>query len=66
MRECDAIIGDPGGFEEIQVRAMAILIRAIRVCYGLVADEQVETLEEELERLKKRIAERDRAGKPGA
>jgi len=29
MRECDSIISDPQGYEEIQVQAMAILIRAI-------------------------------------
>ena len=37
---------------------MGILIRTIRVCYELVTDEQVEQLEEEFERLKRKIAER--------
>jgi hypothetical protein len=66
MRECDRVISDPQGYEEIQVKAMAILIRAILVCYKLVTDEQVEALEEEFEALKRRIAERDRADKAGA
>ena len=66
MQECDGIIADPEGYEEIQVQAMAILIRAIKVCYGLVTDEQVETLEEEFGKLKRRIAEKIRAGKPEA
>lgn len=66
MRECDGIISDPGGYEEIQVQAMAILIRAIKVCYELVTDEQVEALEEEFEALKRRVAERDRAGEAEA
>ena len=66
MQECDSIISDPEGFEELQVKAMAILIRAIVVCYSLVTDEQVVTLEEELEALKRRIAERDRADKAAA
>lgn len=61
MKECDRIISDPEGYEEIQVQAMAILIRAIKVCYALVTDEQVEALEKEFEALKRRVAERDRA-----
>jgi hypothetical protein len=66
MRDCDRIIADPEGYEELQVKAMAILIRSIVVCYDLVTDEQVEALEEEFEALKRRIAERDRTGKPEA
>jgi len=65
MRECDRILSDPQGYEELQVKAMGILIRAIQVCYILVTDEQVEALEEEFEALKRRIAERDRADKTG-
>ncbi|MDH5792568.1 MAG: hypothetical protein OEZ44_10320 [Candidatus Bathyarchaeota archaeon] len=61
MQECDRIISDPEGFEEIQVKAMSILIRSVNVCYSLVTDEQVEDLEEELEALKRRVAERGRA-----
>jgi hypothetical protein len=66
MRECDRIISDPEGYEELQVKAMAILIRSIMVCYELVTDEQVDSLEEEFEALKRRIAERDREDKSGA
>jgi hypothetical protein len=66
MRECDKIITDPEGYEELQLKAMAILIRSIIVCYDLVTDEQVEALEEEFEALKRRIAERIRAGKSEA
>ena len=65
MQECDKIISDPQGYEELQVKAMAILIRTIQVCYILISDEQVEALEEEFEALKRRIAERDRADKTG-
>ena len=60
MAECDRIISDPEGYEELQVKAMAILIRAVVVCYGLVTDEQVEALEEEFEALKRRVAEKVR------
>lgn len=66
MAKCDKIISDPEGYEELQVKAMAILIRSIVVCYELVTDEQVEALEEEFEALKRRIAEKDRAGKTEA
>ena len=61
MRECDRIIADPEGYEELQIKAMAVLVRAIVVCYELVSDAQVEQLEEELEEIKRRIAERLRA-----
>jgi len=58
MKECDKIISDPTGWEDIQLRAMAILMRAIQICYDLVTDEQVEALEEEFERIKRKITER--------
>ncbi len=66
MAECDRIIADPEGHEELQVKAMAVLVRAILVCYKLVTDHQVETLELELAEIKRRIAERDREDKAGA
>ena len=58
MTQCDEIISDPSGFEEIQLQAMAILIRAIVVSYELVSDEQVDELEEELGKIKARLAEK--------
>jgi len=54
MRELDEIISDPEGVEEIQIKAMAILIRCINVCYGMVRDVEVEMLEKEVEELKRR------------
>jgi len=66
MQECDGIISDPEGYEEIQVKAMAILIRAVVVCYGLVTDEQVEELEEEFAALKRRVAEKGRKAESDA
>lgn len=45
------MISDPAGVEEIQVKAMSVLIRAIKVCYGLVVDVEVESLEREVEEL---------------
>ncbi len=53
MAECDRIIADPEGHEELQVKAMAVLVRAILVCYKLVTDHQVETLELELAEIKR-------------
>jgi hypothetical protein len=52
MAEIDGIIDDPKGFKEIQVRAMDVLIRAVRMCYRIVRDVDVERLEDELEGLK--------------
>ncbi|MCW3990273.1 MAG: hypothetical protein NWE88_09385 [Candidatus Bathyarchaeota archaeon] len=52
MAGLDAIIADPSGFEDIQVRAMNSLVSAVRMCYRMVVDVDVERLEVELERLK--------------
>jgi len=51
MRKCDEIISDPEGFEEIQVKAMAIMIRAIDLCYGIIRDVDIEELKHELRKL---------------
>ena len=58
------MIVDPGGVERVQVRAMEVLIKAIKVCYGLVADVEVDMLEREVEELKR--AEEELAGAGGA
>jgi hypothetical protein len=50
MGELDGVISDPGGYGDLQVRAMNTLIGAIRMCYRIVVD--VERLEVELEGLK--------------
>ncbi len=52
MAGLDAIIADPSGYEEIQVRAVNSLVSAVRMCYRMVVDVDVERLEGELERLK--------------
>jgi hypothetical protein len=51
MRGLDAIIADPSGYEEIQVRAVNSLVSAVRMCYRMVVDVEVERLEDELVRL---------------
>jgi len=52
MAGLDAIIADPSGVEDIQVRAMNSLVSAVRMCYRMVVDGDVERLEGELERLR--------------
>lgn len=52
MRQLDKIIADPGGIEDIQVKAMALLIRCVDICYGIVRDVEVEQLEREYEKIK--------------
>ena len=46
MRQCDGIINDPTGFEELQLRAIGLQIQTIKVCYGLILDIEVETLQD--------------------
>jgi len=53
MRQCDKIVANPEGVEEIQVKAMGVLIRAIQVCYGIVIDIEVEELEREVEEIQR-------------
>jgi hypothetical protein len=64
MRQCDGIINDPTGFEELQLRAIGLQIQTIKVCYGLILDIEVETLEKEVTDLKAEEARiRGEAGK---
>ncbi len=53
MRQCDRIVENPEGAEEIQVKAMGMLIRAIQVCYVIVIDIEVEELEREVEEIQR-------------
>ncbi|HUS78363.1 MAG TPA: hypothetical protein VM050_06865 [Patescibacteria group bacterium] len=57
IQELDGIIADPEGFEEIQLQAMDTLIKAVRLCYTIVRDVDVELLESELETIKERSRE---------
>jgi len=61
--QCNKMISNPEGVEDIQVKAMSVLIRAIKVCYGLVVDVEVEHLEREVEELEEE--ERELAEKRG-
>jgi len=62
-QQCDEMISDPRGVEDLQVRAMSVLIRAIKACYGMVVDVEVETLEREVTELEEK--ERELAEKRG-
>jgi len=62
MRECDKLISNPEGYKEIQVKAMDVLIRAIKVCYGIVVDVVIEQLEEDITGLTARYRELAEAG----
>lgn len=59
--ELDGIIADPEGFRRIQLDAMNVLIRAVRLCYRIVREVDVERLELELAEIK----ERNRRAKEG-
>jgi len=54
IQELDGIIVDPEGIEEIQLDAMDVLIKAVRLCYRIVRDIDVEILENELAEIKER------------
>jgi hypothetical protein len=54
IHELDGIIIDPEGIEDIQLQAMNVLIKAVRLCYSIVRDIDVEVLEVELEEIKER------------
>ena len=57
MDYCDGVASAPGGYDELQLRALGTLIRAVKVCYGLVTDVEVGMLEGQVEELKRREAE---------
>ena len=49
--------------EDVQIKAMSVLIKTIKVCYGLVVDVEVKSLEREVKELEEE--ERQLAGKRG-
>ncbi|MCW4048328.1 MAG: hypothetical protein NWE89_01195 [Candidatus Bathyarchaeota archaeon] len=57
MRVCDRIAANPDAYEKLQVRALEVMIKAVRACYGLVGDVEVEMIEQEVEELKRKEAE---------
>ena len=53
MRDLDGIINDPTGVKDVQIRAVHALISAVRMCYKIVREMDVENLEEQLQKLTK-------------
>lgn len=60
MNKCDRLLANPSSFKLLQVKAMNVLIRAIKTSYGLVYDIDIELLEIEVEELKKREQQLDK------
>ena len=63
MAECDRMLVSPGGRDEVRVKVMGVLIRAIKAGYGMVVDVEVEELEREVRELEE--AERELKAEPG-
>ena len=57
MVVCDRIASNPDAFEKLQLDALDCMIRAIKACYGIISDVEVEQIEEEIEELKRKEAE---------
>ena len=62
MRECDRIVADPETPEDVKVKALAVLIRAVKVCYDIVTDVEVEMIEAEAAEIRRALEERRRRG----
>jgi len=62
MKTCDAIVADPETPEDVKVKALAVLIRAVKVCYEIVTDVEVEQIEEKAEEIRRALEERRRRG----
>ena len=60
MKSLDAIINDPTGIEEIQIKAINALVTTVRTCYSMVREMDVEHLEKQLKRLKQENENRKR------
>jgi hypothetical protein len=48
----DGLLADPGLDEAARLKAVDVIIRAVRMCYLIVRDVDVERMERELEKLK--------------
>ena len=63
MAECDRMLVSPDGRDEVRVKVMGVLIRAIKTGYGMAVDVEVEELEREVRELEE--AERTLKAEPG-
>jgi hypothetical protein len=62
MRTCDTIVADPETPEDVRVKALAVIIRAVKVCYDIVTDVEVEMIEAEAAEIRRALEERRRRG----
>jgi len=62
MKTCDAMVADTETPEAVKVKALAVLIRAVKVCYEIVTDVEVEQIEEQAEEIRRALEERRRRG----
>ena len=62
MRTCDTIVADPETPEDVRVKALAVIIRAVKVCYNIVTDVEVEMIEAEAAEIRRALEERRRRG----
>jgi hypothetical protein len=66
MKECDRIVADSEAPEDVKVKALAVLIRAVKVCYDIVTDVEVEMIEAEAAEIRRALEERRRRGQEQA
>jgi hypothetical protein len=52
VEQLDSMINNPRMPRKLKLRSMEVLIKTVNACYGIVSDIEVETLEDEVQRLK--------------
>jgi predicted ATP-grasp superfamily ATP-dependent carboligase len=60
------MVADPETPEDVKVKALAVLIRAVKVCYEIVTDVEVEQIEEQAEEIRRALEERRRGSQEPA
>ena len=55
VEQLDAMISNPRMPRKLKLKSMEVLIKTINTCYGIVNDIEVETLENETQKLKDQL-----------